>query len=90
MTEKITTSSTSLQNAFDTIAEHYNVNPTQETFLEFESLSMETGESYRQFYERLCGHARQHFAAAGSVVDNITVPRDGDSMTVSHLNLIAL
>ena len=28
LTEKITTSSTSLQNAFDTIAEHYNVNPT--------------------------------------------------------------
>jgi len=90
LTEKITTTATSLQNAFDIIAEHYNVNPTQETFLDFESLTMETGESYRQFYERLCGHARQHFAGAGSVVDNVTVGGDGDSMTVSHLNLIAL
>ena len=90
LTEKITTTATSLQNAFEIIAEHYNVNPTQETFLDFDSLSMETGESYRQFFERLVGHARQHFSPAGSAVDNTTVPGDGDTMTVSHLNMIAL
>ena len=90
LTEKLTKTATSLQNAFDIIAEHYNVNPTQETFLDFESLSLETGESYRQFFERLVGHARQHFPPAGSAVDNIQVPGVGDSMTVSHLNMIAL
>ena len=90
ITEKITTTAISLQNAFDIIAEHYNVNPTQETFLDFDSLTMETGESYRQFFERLVGHARQHSSPAGSAVDNTTVPGDGDTMTVSHLNMIAL
>ena len=51
---------------------------------------METGESYRQFFEHLVGHARQHSSPAGSAVDNTMVPGDGDTMTVSHLNMIAL
>ena len=60
LTDKLVTESVSFEKAFEIIQEHYGLLPTQESFLDLESFSKNTGESYRQFYERLLAHARQH------------------------------
>ena len=44
---------TKLQDCWDIIEEHYNINVTSETFLDFESIRKNPEENYRQFYERL-------------------------------------
>ena len=83
--------SKSFLNAFAIIEEHYGLLPSQETFLDLEALNKQTGESYRQYYERLAAHVRQHLmATAGAAVDGATVPAGGDRLTVSHMNMIAL
>ena len=52
LTEKLVKTSTSFEKAFEIILEHYGLLPTQESFMDLESFSKQTGESYRQFYER--------------------------------------
>ena len=55
------------------------------------SLNKQSGESYHQYYERLCAYVRQHLLPSASVaVDGATVPAGGDRLTVSHMNMIAL
>ena len=53
LTEKLVSTATLFAKAFDIIQEHYGLMPTQESFLDLDSLSKQTGESYRQFYERI-------------------------------------
>ena len=73
------------------IQEHFGLLPTQESFLDIESYSKNSNESYRQFYERLMAHVRQHLKCAGDImVEGITCPTAGDRLTVSHYNLVAL
>ena len=91
LTTKLVDTSTSLTSAFGIIEEHYGLLPSQETFIDLESLNKQTGESYRQFYERLMAHVRQHLlATAGVAVDGATVAAGGDKLTVSHMNMVAL
>ena len=91
LTEKIVNTATSFDKAFEIIQEHYGLLPTQESFLDLESFTKDSGESYRQFYERLLAHARQHLHTTGGItVDGAVVPQGGDRISVSHANLIAL
>ena len=67
--------------------------PTQESSFEFQSLKKMSTETYRQMFDRMVAFATQHLMPAhdGDLsVDGINVPADGDKLTVSHLNLIAL
>ena len=91
LTEKLVTTTTSFENAFEVLEEHYGLKATQESFLDLESFTKSTGESYRQFYERLLAHVRRHLIpTAGVRVDGATVPANGDRLTVSHMNSVAL
>ena len=90
ITEKLVSTTTSFENAFEVIEEHFGLQATQESLMDLESLSKESGESYRQFYERLMAHVRQHLLKTVVTVDGATVPAGGDKLTVSHMNLVAL
>ena len=90
LTEKFLSSVTSLQEAFNVICEHYGVNPSQESFLDFIDLQKNAGESYRQYHERMLAFARQHLTKENITVDGITSGARGDSLTISHMNLITL
>ena len=91
LTEKLVKTTTSFENAFSILEEHFGLKATQESFLELESMSKQPGESYRQFYERLLAHVRKHLVStAGTTVDGATVARGGDILTVSHMNSVSL
>ena len=57
--------------------------------LDFEGLYKFPEETYRQFFERLLQHTKQHLAPADSQVENIKLVAN-DKMTVSLMNLVAL
>ena len=91
LTEKLVNTTTSFINAYEVIQEHYGLLPSQESFLDLWSFQKQPGESYRQFYERLVAHIRQHLQNnAGVTVDGMVVPNGGDKLTISHNNLVAL
>ena len=91
LTTKLVSTTTSFENAFSIIEEHFGLQATQESLLDLESLNKQSGESYRQFYERLLAHVRQHLLATDNVtVDGATVPQGGDKLSVSHMNMVAL
>ena len=53
LTEKFISSVKSLKEVFEVICEHYGVSPSQESLLDFAFLQKESGESYRQYHERM-------------------------------------
>ena len=62
LTSKLVENTKSLKECWNVIDEHYNVQVTSETLLDFELIKKEPGENYRQFFERLLQHAKLHLA----------------------------
>ena len=89
LTSKLLENTKALKDCWNIIEEHYNVQVTPETMLDFETMKKEPGENYRQFYERLLQHARLHLAPVGAKVENTTA-READKMSISLMNHIAL
>ena len=91
LSDKIVTTATSFNKAFEIIEEHYGLLPTQESFMELESFTKQSGESYRQFYERILAYVRQHSKSDENVmVEGVSCQAGGDKISVSHANLITL
>ena len=60
LTEKIVNGCKNLNEVWEVLYEHYGLQVTGETLLDFMSLSKLSEESPRQFYDRLMSHARLH------------------------------
>ena len=71
LTDKILKSTENWDQVFGIIFEHYNVQITSESLLDWESISKLSDETHRQFYERLLQHSKQHLAPAGVKVENL-------------------
>ena len=89
LTAKLEKETTCLEDCWRIIEEHYNVNVTPETLLDFETLQKDPAENYRQFYERLLQHSKLHLAPVGAKIEKLE-NRTKDTMSISHMNLIAL
>ena len=94
ITDKVLKKSRSFESAFSIIEEHYGLVPSQETFCDLSDMSRLPGEPYRQFYDRMVAfvykHLMQRNTTNATEVDGVQIPDNGDSMSVSMLNLIAL
>ena len=89
LTDKIVSGTKSWAEVWNIIWEHYGVQVTGETLLDFESLNKQTGETHRQFYERLLQHCKQHLAPAGVKAEQIS-NTVADKMSISLMNMTAL
>ena len=89
LTSKLIENTKNLEGCWKIIEEHYNVQITPETLLDFESLKKNPEENYRQFYEKLLQHTRLHLALKDAKVDNHINATD-DKMSISIMNLVAL
>ena len=89
ITRKLVEDSSCLQDCWDIIYEHYGVQVTPESLLDFESLNKQPSENYRQFYDRMLQHIRLHLAPNGAKVEGIT-NSSTDVITISLMNLVAL
>ena len=86
---KILQDSTSFKDCIKIIREFYGAEINAESELDFLKIERKPQEPYRQFFERLASHGRQHLLPKNITVGSIKTGPDGDSMTCSHLNLIA-
>ena len=89
LTDKIVKETKSWKDVYNIIYDHYGVQITCESLLDFESLHKETGETHRQFYERLLQHVKQHLAPVQARVDR-TINTSADTMNISMMNMVAL
>ena len=88
LTEKILQSS-SWTNVWQIVRDHYNVQISSETMLDFEAINKTPDETYRQYFERLLQHTKQHLAPADSKAEGLK-NETKDTMTISLMNLVAL
>ena len=76
LTSKLVEETKNLEECWQIIYEHYNVQITPETSLDFENLKKEPAENYRQFFERLLQHSKLHLAPKNSKVGNLVSQED--------------
>ena len=88
LTDKILKSK-NWDDVYKIIFDHYNVQVTSETLLDFENIHKRSEETHRQFFERLLQHAKQHLAPKDVKVEDITNTTE-DKMTISLMNMVAL
>ena len=89
LTARLTKHTKSMQDVFNVIWQHYDVNPNPDTFLDFADLSLQSSERYIDLYYRMLYHMEMHLLKTGDQDQGI--PRtDNEIMTTSHKNLIAL
>ena len=89
LTDKLLKNTTCWSDVWVIIHDHYNVQVTSESLLDFEHITQREGETHRQFYERLLQHVREHLAPANVKVENITNTTP-DIMSISLMNFVAL
>ena len=89
LTSKLVEDTKSLKACRRIIEEHYNVQVTPETLLDFESIRKSPDENYRQFYEKLLQHCKLHLAPKDAEVDNLKNDTN-DKMSISIMNFVAL
>lgn len=89
LTDKIVSGTKGWQDVWNVIYDHYGVQISSESLLDFESMHKQPGETHRQFYERLLQHVKQHLAPADVKVEQVrnTV---ADTMSISLMNMTAL
>ena len=85
---KIMHDSTSFKEIITIIREYYGAEINAESELDFMKFSRKPQEPYRKFFERMASHAREHLVGGEVKVGSINTGVNGDSMTLSHLNLI--
>ena len=93
ITDKIVKKSTSFESAFLIIEENYGLVPSQETLCDFPTLVRMPNEPYRQLYDRMVSFITKHLMGRSTTineVDGVMIPEDGDQLSVSLLNLVAL
>ena len=90
LTEKIVTGSRNLQNVWDTIYDHYGICVSSESLLDYASINLNDGETYRQLYDRLLSHTRLHLPKANIELDGISTGETGEKMTIGMMNLVAI
>ena len=79
--------STNLQTVWDTIYEHYGINVTSESLLDYVSVNINDGETYRQFFDRLLPHA---WPKGNIIVDGINSGPTVEQMSIGLMNFIAM
>ena len=89
LTDKILKSTKNWEEVWTVIYDHYNVQVTSESLLDFEDLHKLAEETHRQFYERLLQHTKQHLAPKNVKVETHTNTED-DKMSISLMNMVAL
>lgn len=89
LTAFITKQTTSMEDVFQYIWKHYDVQPNPSTFLEFADLTLAKEERYIDLWYRMLYHAEQHLVVAGTNVAGVQVQQT-ETLSHSHKNLIAL
>ena len=90
LTEKIVKGTKKLEDVWDVISDHYGLRVSSESLLDYGTIQQQSGETYRQFYDRLLAHSRLHLPRANIEYDGINTGANGETMTLHLMNHVAM
>ena len=90
VTERFEKNTNSLEQVFNIIAELYNAEVTNDSFLDLAHMIKLSTETHRQYFERLAAHVRQHLTGPQVSVENFNSGRTGDSMNITIMNMVVI
>ena len=90
VSEKLVSESRDMNSVWSIIYEIYDAELNTNNFLDYAFMTRETGETYRNYFNRLVGFTRQHLPQRQITVEGVTVPAAGETLTVALLDSIAV
>ena len=88
ITENLVSGTMGILDVWSTIEDLYGAEISANSFLEINNFRRETEETYKQFFERLVDHCRQHLVKDDVKIEGRATV--GDKLTVLGLNLVAI
>ena len=82
--------STDISSVWTIIYEVYDAEINTTNFLDYATMSRNTDESYRAYFNRLVGFVRQHLPAAAYEAEGVTCPNTGEKLTIALLDAITI
>ena len=89
-TKTIERRTTSANSIWKLLRELYNVETSADTLLDIGNVTYDKSESYLSFYHKLLYHAESNLAPANVTVNHVATGANGDSLTVTMMDLVAL
>ena len=90
VTEKLLVETTNLESVWSIIYEIYDAELVTTNYLDYAFMTRESGETYRNFYNRLVGFTRQHLPQTRVSAEGVISPDGGEELTVGLLDSIAI
>ena len=90
VTEKLLAETTDLESVWALIYEIYDAELVTTNYLDYALMSRNSGETYRNYYNRLVGFTRQHLPSNSVSAEGVTSPQDGEKLTIALLDSIAV
>ena len=88
--EKLLQESTNMSSVWTIIYDIYDVQINTSHYLDYATMSRNPQETYRNYYNRLVGFARQHLPREEMEAEGITSPAAGEKLTIGLLDAIAV
>ena len=88
--EKLRSESHNIQSVWSIIYEIYDAELTTTNYLDYGSMTKEPEETYRNFFNRLVGFARQHLPTEAVEAEGVKCSREGEVMSIGLLDAIAV
>ena len=90
VTEKLLVETTNIESVWSIIYEIYDAELVTTNYLDYAFMTRESGETYRNFYNRLVGFTRQHLPQTRVSAEGVISPDGGEELTVGLLDSIAI
>ena len=90
VTEKLNAETSDMNSVWKIVYEIYDAEINTVNFLEFASMSRNSGETYRNYYNRLVGFVRQHLPTTRIEAEGVKSPTTGESLSIALLDTIAI
>ena len=88
--EKLKNETTNIKSVWEVLYEIYDLEITTTNFLDYALMRRQPEESYRGYFNRLVGFVRQHLPTTEIKVEGISSSSEGDTLTVTLLDTIAI
>ena len=88
--DKLRQESTNIASVWSIIYEVYDAEINTTNFLDYATMSQNTDETYRAYFNRLVGFVRQHLPAKAYEAEGVTCAHNGEQLTIALLDAITI
>ena len=90
VSDKLKSESRNVQSVWDILFEIYDLELNTSNYMDYATMTRDTDETYRGYFNRLVGFVRQHLPRNAVHAEGVSSPNTGEELTIALLDSIAI